>query len=91
MRDWDEYDVIDESDPPYEPRSTVRQLVIRFVALVLLASFLGGLYVVFRGIEDILVVIGILLVVAAVASLAKKQRESENPYESDRRSDFDVH
>ncbi len=91
MSDWEEYDPIDGSDSPFEPQSTIRQIVIRVVALVLLASFLGGLYVVFRGIEDILVVIGILLVVAAVASLAKKQRESENPYGSDRRSDYDIH
>ena len=91
MSDWDEDDTFYETDSPYEPRSTIRQVVIRLVALVLLVSFLGGLYVVFRGIEDILVVIGILLAVAAVASLAKKQRESENPYESDERSDFDVH
>lgn len=72
-----------------ESRVTVRQLVIRFVALLLLASFLGGLWVTLRGIEDILVVIGILLVVALVARLAKKQRDAEKPYDSDRPSDLD--
>lgn len=73
-----------------ESRVTFRQLVIRFVALLLLASFLGGLWVTLRGIEDILVVIGILLAVALVARLAKKQRDAENPYDSDRPSDLDI-
>ncbi|MDE0124691.1 MAG: hypothetical protein OXN97_08965 [Bryobacterales bacterium] len=91
MSDWDAYDSFGDTEPVREPRSTVRQLAIRFVALLLLASFLGSLYVVFRGIQDILVVIGILLAVALFASLLRKQRESENPYSSDGQSDFDIH
>lgn len=91
MNDWDDHPGLGEDDSLGEPRTTFRQFVIRFVALVLLVSFLGSLYFAFRGIEDILVVVGILLVVALVASIAKKQRESENPYDSDDHSDFDVH
>ncbi len=65
---------------PSETRTTFRQLVVRAVAVFLLASLLGSLYLAFRGVEDIVVVIGILLVVALVARMARKQREAENPY-----------
>ena len=91
VSDWDAYDSFEGRGPASEPRSTMRQLAIRVVALLLLASFLGSLYVVFRGIQDILVVVAILVAVALFASILRKQHQSENPYDSDGQSDLDIH
>ena len=81
-RDWDDEPVYDDDDLSEEDRWTLRQIVIRVAALVLLFSFLGGLFLALRGIEDILVVIGVLLAVAFVAKMLRKQQESERPYRS---------
>lgn len=81
-RDWDDEPVYDDDDLIEEDTWTLRQIVIRVAALVLLFSFLGGLFLALRGIEDILVVIGVLLAVAFVAKMLRKQQESEHPYRS---------
>ena len=81
-RDWDDEPVYDDDDIAEEDTWTLRQIVIRVAALVLLFSFLGGLFLALRGIEDILVVIGVLLAVAFVAKMLRKQQESERPYRS---------
>ena len=81
-RDWDDEPVYDDDDLTEEDTWTLRQIVIRVAALVLLFSFLGGLFLALRGIEDILVVIGVLLAVAFVAKMLRKQQESERPYQS---------
>lgn len=91
MSDWEVDQRFDDRELAPERHATIRQLVIRLVALLLLASFLGSLYVLLRGIEDILAVIGILLAIALLAILVKKQRDAENPYGSGEESDFDVH
>ena len=87
-RDWDDEPVYDD-EPDYadddlseENSWTLRQVVIRVAALLLLFSFLGGLFLALRGIEDILIVIGVLLAVALVAKMLRKQQESERPYQS---------
>ncbi len=80
MNDWNDDPGLEEPYTFGEPRTTIRQLVVRVVALLLLCSFLGSFFLVMRGIEDILVVIGILLGVALVAAMIRKQREQEDPY-----------
>lgn len=81
-RDWEHEPVLDDEAPIEESPWTLRQVVIRVAALLLLFSFLGGLFLALRGIEDILVVIGVLLVVALVAKILRKQQEAEHPYRS---------
>lgn len=81
-RDWEHESVLDDEAPVEEGGWSLRQVVIRVAALVLLFSFLGGLFLALRGIEDILVVIGVLLAVALVAKVLRKQQEAEHPYRS---------
>jgi len=81
-RDWEGEGVYEDEAPDEERDWTLRQIVIRVAALLLLFSFLGALFLALRGIEDILVVIGVLLAVAFVAKLVRKQQESEHPYRS---------
>ncbi len=88
MADWEEDTVYDDSDSLESGEWTPWRTVTRIVALVLLFSLLAGISLALRGIEDILVVIGILLVAALVAKIAKKQRQAENPYRSDDRPDI---
>ena len=83
MTQWDDDPIFDESDATDQPQGTIRQIGVRFVALLLVLSLVGTFYVALRGIEDILVVIGLLLGVAYVASKLRKQREEEYPYRSD--------
>lgn len=75
--------------PPYgrvgrageeESRWTIRDFVARGVALLLLFSLLGGLYVTLRGIEHIVVVVVMLALGGIVGVMAKRQRDAENPY-----------
>ncbi len=80
--DWEHEPVFDDEAPVEESAWTLRQVVIRVAALLLLFSFLGALFLALRGIEDILVVIGVLLAVALVAKILRKQQESEHPYRS---------
>ena len=89
--DTDEFVPYDEDDTQEGDQSTLRQLVIRFVALVLLLSFLGTLYLSFQGIQNIAIVVAILAGAALIAVLAKKQREAENPYRSDDPLDPEIH
>ncbi len=81
-RDWEHEPLPDDEAPVEESAWTLRQVVIRVAALLLLFSFLGALFLALRGIEDILVVIGVLLAVALVAKILRKQQESEHPYRS---------
>ena len=81
-RDWEHEPVLDDEAPVEESAWTLRLVVIRVAALLLLFSFLGALFLALRGIEDILVVIGVLLAVALVAKILRKQQESEHPYRS---------
>ena len=91
MRDFGEPPFRDSERSGDEPLSSIRQLVIRLVASLLLLSFLGTLYLSLRGIQGIVLVIGILAAVAVVASLAKKQRAAENPYATEDPPDLDIH
>ena len=86
--DPDPYDGPDLADGS---RQTFRQLVVRAVALLLLCSFLGSLYLAFRGVEHIGIVIAILGIAALVGIAAKKQRQSENPYRSGEPPDMEIH
>ena len=81
----------DEGSLAGENRQTVRQLVIRAVALLLLFSVLGSAFLALRRIKHIAFVIALLGVAALVAIVAKKQRESENPYRSDDPQDIEIH
>lgn len=81
-RDWEDEAVYEDEHSDEEGSWTLRQTVIRVAALLLLFSFLGALFLSLRGIEDILVVIGVLLAVALVAKLVRKQREAEHRYRS---------
>ena len=81
-RDWEDEPVYADEDSGDEGNWTLRQTVIRVAALLLLFSFLGALFLALRGIEDILVVIGVLLAAALIAKLVRKQQEAERPYRS---------
>ena len=81
-RDWEDEAAYEDEHSDEEGSWTLRQTVIRVAALLLLFSFLGALFLSLRGIEDILVVIGVLLAVALVAKLVRKQREAEHRYRS---------
>ena len=81
-RDWEDEAVYDDEDSDEAGSWTLGQTVIRVAALLLLFSFLGALFLALRGIEDILVVIGVLLAAALVAKLVRKQQEAEHPYRS---------
>ncbi len=83
MEDWEHDPGVEEPDGLDGSRTTIRQLVVRVVALMLLVSFVGSFYAVLRRIDDILVVIGLLLGVALVASVLRRQREREDPYQTD--------
>ena len=72
-------------------QSTLRQLVVRFVAFLLLLSFLGTLYLSLRGIQDIAIVVAILAGAALIGLIARRQREAENPYRSDCPADREIH
>ncbi len=89
MSEWDEYRRYDD-DSAGEERQTIRQIVIRFVAAALLFSLLGGMVLSLRAIKDIGIVVGILVIIAVAALVAKKQRESEHPYRSDDDSDIEI-
>lgn len=89
MSDWDEYRRHDD-DLAGDERQTIRKVVVRFVAAALLFSLLGSMFLALRGIKDIGVVVGALAIVAVAAWIAKKQRESERPYRSDRDSDIEI-
>ena len=89
MNDWDEYRHHDD-DLAGDERQTIRKIVVRFVAAALLVSLLGSMFLALRGIQDIGVVVGALLIVAVAAWIAKKQRESERPYRSEEDSDFEI-
>lgn len=89
MPDWDQVPGYEGSEPSEETRTTLRQLIVRVVALLLLFSVLGTFYLYLRGIEHIVLVIGILLGVAYVGSVLRKQREQENPYDYDGTADFE--
>ena len=62
---------------------TIRQIVIRAGALLLLFSFLGGAVRGLRGIAHIDVVAAIVGLASLIGLIAKRQRASENPYRSD--------
>ncbi len=87
----DEFVPYDEDDSLEGAQSTLRQLVIRIVAFVLLLSFLGTVYLSLRGVEDIAIVVAILAGVGLIAVIAKKQREAEDPYRSDDPADPEIH
>ena len=89
MSDWDEYRRHDD-DLASDERQTIRKVVVRFVAAALLFSLLGSMFLALRGIKDIGVVVGALAIVAVAAWIAKKQRESERPYSSDRDSNIEI-
>ena len=74
-----------------EDRFTLRQLVIRAVALIVLFSVLGSAFLALRGIEHISIVFGLLGVAALVGIIVRKQRASENPYQSDDPTDYEIH
>ena len=86
-----------ELDAPYQfedERSfegsdwTLRQVVIRVAAVLLLLAVVGSFILPLRGIKDILLVIGLLLTIAFVAKLAKEQKRAENPYHSKHRKEI---
>lgn len=87
--DTDEFVPYDDSQE--RKQSTLRQLVVRFVAFLLLLSFLGTLYLSLRGIQDIAIVVAILAGAALIGFIARKQREAENPYRSDDPADREIH
>ncbi len=71
-------------------RWTIRTVVVRAAALLLLFSFLSSLYVALRGVEHLLAVVGLLVVAAVVGIMAKRQRAAENPYRSDDPTDLEI-
>lgn len=62
---------------------TIRQIVIRAGALLLLFSILGGAVRGLRGIDHIELVAAIVGLASLIGLIAKRQRASENPYSSD--------
>ncbi len=82
MNDWEDSLGSEDFDPIDEPRMTLRQMVVRGVALLLLVSSLASFYGMLRDIEDIPVVIGVLAGVGLVARMLRKLRDEENPYQS---------
>lgn len=96
MTDWNEQtpygrETSWERELGDENRHTLRQLVVRLVALIILFSLLGSSFLWLRGIENILIVVGILGVVALVGFMVRKQRAAENPYRSDDPTDYEIH
>ncbi len=96
MSDWEDGSPYvrnphDEGGSAEGSRQTIRQFVIRAVALLLLFSLLGSVFLALRGIRHITLVVGILAVAAILGMIARKQRESEDPYRSDDPPDFEIH
>ncbi len=79
----DEFGPEEVAGPRNEGTWTLRQALIRGVAAVVLLSFVVPLYLTYRGVQDIVLVVTVLSGVAAVARFLRAQSESDDPYGPD--------
>lgn len=80
---WEESGAAEVAGPRDEGAWTLRQALIRGVAAAVLLSFVVPLYLTYRGVQDIVLVVAVLIGVAAVARFLRAQGESDDPYGPD--------